>query len=158
MELAILTDIVIIFAFATAVNYLFTKIRIPTIIGYLLTGIVVGPSVLGVIHSPNEIEFMAEIGIILLMFTIGLEFSLNHLIKIRNIVFFGGFIQLVFTAGVTALFARMYDMSWGSAVFIGFLTALSSTALVLKILQEKANSLPITDVRWLASLSFRTLY
>ena len=137
MELVILTDIVIIFAFATAVNYLFTKIKIPTIIGYLLTGIVVGPSVLGVIHSPNEIEFMAEIGIILLMFTIGLEFSLNHLIKIRNIVFFGGFIQLVFTAGVTALFAHMYDMSWGSAVFIGLLTALSSTALVLKILQEK---------------------
>jgi len=137
MELVILTDIVIIFAFATGVNYLFTKIRIPTIIGYLLTGIVVGPSVLGVIHSPNEIEFMAEIGIILLMFTIGLEFSLNHLIKIRNIVFFGGFVQLVFTAGVTALFAHMYEMSWGAAVFIGFLTALSSTALVLKILQER---------------------
>lgn len=137
MELVILTDIVVIFAFATAVNYLFTKIRIPTIIGYLLTGIVVGPSVLGVIKSPHEIEFMAEIGIILLMFTIGLEFSLNHLIKIRNIVFVGGFIQLVFTAGITALVSRMYDLAWGPAVFIGFLTALSSTALVLKILQEK---------------------
>ena len=137
MELAILTDIVIIFAFSTAVNYLFTKIRIPTIIGYLLTGIVVGPSLLSIIQSPHEIEFMAEIGIILLMFTIGLEFSLNHLIKIRNIVFFGGFIQLIFTAGVTALFAHMYSMSWGSAIFVGFLTALSSTALVLKILQER---------------------
>ncbi|MBV5311798.1 MAG: cation:proton antiporter [Prolixibacteraceae bacterium] len=137
MELVILKDIVIIFAFATAVNYLFTKIRIPTIIGYLLTGIVAGPSLLGIIQSPHEIEFMAEIGIILLMFTIGLEFSLNHLIKIRNIVFFGGFIQLVFTAGLTALFARMYHMSWGAATFIGFLTALSSTALVLKILQER---------------------
>ena len=120
MELVILTDIVVIFAFATAVNYLFTKIRIPTIIGYLLTGIVVGPSVLGVIKSPHEIEFMAEIGIILLMFTIGLEFSLNHLIKIRNIVFVGGFIQLVFTAGITALVSRMYDLAWGPAVFIGF--------------------------------------
>jgi len=137
MELAILKDIVIIFAFATAVNYLFTKIKIPTIIGYLLTGIVAGPSLLGVIQSPHEIEFMAEIGIILLMFTIGLEFSLNHLIKIRNIVFFGGFIQLVFTAGITMLFARMYDMGWGAAVFTGFLTSLSSTALVLKILQER---------------------
>jgi len=137
MDLVIIKDIVVIFAFATAVNYLFTKIKIPTIIGYLLTGIVAGPSLLGIIHSPHEIEFMAEIGIILLMFTIGLEFSLNHLIKIRNIVFFGGFIQLVFTAGVTALFARMYHMSWGAATFIGFLTALSSTALVLKILQER---------------------
>lgn len=137
MELFILEDIVIIFAFATAVNFLFTKIRIPTIIGYLLTGIVAGPSVLGVIHSPHEIEFMAEIGILLLMFTIGLEFSLNHLIKIRNIVFLGGFLQLILTAGAIALFARMYHLSWNTSVFIGFLTALSSTALVLKILQER---------------------
>ncbi len=137
MELVILKDIVIIFAFATAVNYLFTKIKIPTIIGYLLTGIVAGPYLLGFIESPHEIEFMAEIGIILLMFTIGLELSLNHLIKIRNIVFFGGFVQLLFTAGITMLVARMYDMSWGSAIFIGFLTALSSTALVLKILQDR---------------------
>jgi len=137
MELIILKDIVIIFAFATAVNYLFTKIKIPTIIGYLLTGIVAGPYLLGFIESPHEIEFMAEIGIILLMFTIGLELSLNHLIKIRNIVFFGGFVQLLFTAGITMLVARMYDMSWGSALFIGFLTALSSTALVLKILQDR---------------------
>lgn len=137
MELSILKDVVIIFAFATVVNYLFTKIRIPTIIGYLLTGIVAGPSLLGIIESPHEVEFMAEIGIIILMFTIGLEFSLNHLIKIRNIVFFGGFLQLILTAGVTMLCARMYDMSWASALFLGFLTALSSSALVLKILQER---------------------
>ncbi|MDP3431714.1 MAG: cation:proton antiporter [Bacteroidota bacterium] len=88
MELSILIDIVIIFAFSTAVNYLFTRIKIPTIIGYLLTGIVVGPSLFGIIRSPHDIEFMAELGVIILMFTIGLEFSLNHLIKIRKIVFF----------------------------------------------------------------------
>ena len=137
MELSILIDIVIIFALSTAVNYLFTRIKIPTIIGYLLTGIVVGPSLLGILRSPHEIEFMAEIGIIILMFTIGLEFSLNHLIKIRKIVFFGGFAQLLFTAGITAFVSRMYDMSWEAAWFVGFLTALSSTALVLKILQER---------------------
>ncbi|HCY43554.1 MAG TPA: sodium:proton exchanger [Prolixibacteraceae bacterium] len=137
MELSILIDIVIIFAFSTAVNYIFTRIKIPTIIGYLLTGIVAGPSLLGIIRSPHEIEFMAEIGIIILMFTIGLEFSLNHLIKIRKIVFFGGFAQLLFTAGITTLIARMYDLTWEAAWFIGFLTALSSTALVLKILQER---------------------
>lgn len=137
MELVILKDIVIIFAFATIGNYIFTRIKIPTIIGYLLTGIVAGPFVLGIIHSPHEIEFMAEIGIILLMFTIGLEFSLHHLIKIRKIVFFGGFFQLVFTAGISMVLARFYELSWGTSLFIGFLTALSSTALVLKILQER---------------------
>ena len=137
MELSILIDIVIIFAFSTAVNYLFTRIKIPTIIGYLLTGIVIGPSLFGIMRSPHDIEFMAELGVIILMFTIGLEFSLNHLIKIRKIVFFGGFAQLLFTAGITAFVSRMYDMSWAAAWFVGFLTALSSTALVLKILQER---------------------
>lgn len=91
MELSILIDIVIIFAFSTAVNYLFTKTKNTTIIGYLLTGIVVSPSLLAIIRSPHEVDVMAEIGIILLMFTIGLEFSLNHLIKIRKIVFFWRF-------------------------------------------------------------------
>ena len=137
MELSILIDIVFIFAFSTAVNYLFTRIKIPTIIGYLLTGIVVGPSLLAIIRSPHDIEFMAELGVIILMFTIGLEFSLNHLIKIRKIVFFGGFIQLLVTAGITMLLSRMYDMGWEASLFVGFLTALSSTALVLKILQER---------------------
>ena len=137
MELSILIDIVIIFAFSTAVNYLFTKIKIPTIIGYLLTGIVIGPSFFGIMRSPHDIEFMAEIGVIILMFTIGLEFSLNHLIKIRKIVFFGGFLQLLVTAGITMLISQMYDMGWQASLFVGFLTALSSTALVLKILQER---------------------
>jgi len=137
MELSILIDVVIIFAFSTAVNYLFTKIEIPTIIGYLLTGIIAGPSLLGVIRSPHEIELMAEIGIIILMFTIGLEFSLNHLIKIRKIVFLGGFIQLLFTAVAITIVARMYNLSWEASWFVGFLVALSSTALVLKILQER---------------------
>ena len=137
MELSILIDIVIIFALATAVNYLFTKIRIPTIIGYVLTGIIAGPSLLGILRSPHEIEVMAEIGVIILMFTIGLEFSLNHLIKIRKIVFLGGFLQLLLTAGIIMFFAMMYGLGWQASLFVGFLTALSSTALVLKILQEK---------------------
>lgn len=138
MDFNILKDIVIIFALSTFVNFIFTKIKIPTIIGYLITGIVAGPHLLGLIHSPHEIELMAEIGVIILMFTIGLEFSLNHLMKIRNIVFFGGFLQLVATAGITMLFAKLYDMTWASALFIGFLTALSSTAVVLKILQDRS--------------------
>jgi monovalent cation:H+ antiporter-2, CPA2 family len=138
MDFNILKDIVIIFALSTFVNFIFTKVKIPTIIGYLITGIIAGPHLLGLIHSPNEIELMAEIGVIILMFTIGLEFSLNHLMKIRNIVFLGGLIQLTATAGVTMLVAKLYQMSWSSALFIGFLIALSSTAVVLKILQDRS--------------------
>ncbi len=138
MALGILKNIVIIFALSTIVNYLFTKIKVPTILGYLLTGILVGPSLLGLISSPHDIELIAEIGVVMLLFSIGLEFSLNHLLKIRKIVFLGGFLQLVLTVLVTLFIARGYDIDWKGSLFLGFLTALSSTAVVLKILQGRA--------------------
>lgn len=138
MELTILKDIVIIFSLSTLVNLVFTKIKLPTIIGYLLTGIIAGPYALAIIQSLKEIELMAEIGIILLLFSIGLEFSLNHLLKIRKIVFWGGLLQLSATTLVTMVIARMFNINWTSALFIGLITALSSTAVVLKVLQERS--------------------
>jgi CPA2 family monovalent cation:H+ antiporter-2 len=138
MELSVLKDIVIIFALSSLVNYLFTRIKVPTIIGYLLTGILVGPKLMGIIKAPQEIELMAEIGVVLLLFMIGMEFSLNHLFRIRRRVFLGGFLQLSLTTLVTALLAHAYDLNWKASVFIGFLTALSSTAIVLKILQDRS--------------------
>ncbi|WP_321287282.1 cation:proton antiporter [uncultured Sunxiuqinia sp.] len=138
MELSLLKDIVIIFALSTVVNFLFTKIKVPTIIGYLLTGVITGPYFLGIIGSHHQIELLAEIGVVLLMFTIGLEFSINHLLRIRKIVFLGGFMQLILTAGITMLIARLYSMGWTGALFVGFLTALSSTAVVLKLMQERS--------------------
>ncbi len=134
----VLKDIVIIFALSTFVNFLFTKIKVPTLIGYLLTGIIAGPHFLGIIEAPHEIDLMAEIGVILLLFTIGLEFSLNHLLKIRRIVFLGGFLQLALTSIVIMLVSRLYKQDWTAAFFIGMLTALSSTAVVLKLLQERS--------------------
>jgi CPA2 family monovalent cation:H+ antiporter-2 len=136
--MVVLKDIVIIFALSTLVNFLFTKIKVPTLIGYLLTGIIAGPHFLGIIKAPHEIDLMAEIGVILLLFTIGLEFSLNHLLKIRRIVFVGGFLQLIFTSLAIMLIARLYRQDWPAAFFIGMLTALSSTAVVLKLLQERS--------------------
>ena len=138
MELGVLKDIVIIFALSTFVNFLFTRIRIPAIIGYLITGVIAGPHLLRLISSPENVEVMAEIGVILLMFTIGLEFSLNHLLNIRKLVFLGGFMQLLLTATVTMLAARVFHFEWTEAIFVGFLTALSSTAVVLKLLQERS--------------------
>lgn len=138
MEPGVLKDIVIIFALSTFVNFIFTRIKVPALIGYLLTGVVAGPYLLKLISSPENVEVMAEIGVILLMFTIGLEFSLNHLLKIRRMVFLGGFMQLLLTAGVTMLMARVAHFEWNEAVFVGFLTALSSTAVVLKLLQERS--------------------
>lgn len=138
MELGILKDIVIIFALSTGVNLIFTKIKVPTIVGYLFTGIVAGPHFLSLIGAQHEIELMAEIGVVLLMFTIGMEFSLNHIIKIRKVVFLGGIMQVGLTALVFFLVSKAYHVDNSGAIFIGFLTALSSTAIVLKLLQEKS--------------------
>ncbi len=138
MEFSVLKDIVIIFALSSLVNYLFTRIKVPTIIGYLLTGVIVGPKLMGFIKSPLEIELMAEIGVVLLLFMIGMEFSLNHLYKIRRRVFLGGFLQLSLTTLVTTLLTHAYHLNWKTSLFIGFLIALSSTAVVLKILQDRS--------------------
>lgn len=138
MELTILKDIVIIFSLSTFVNLVFNRIKVPSLIGYLITGIVAGPYALALIQSHKEIELMAEIGIILLLFSIGLEFSLNHLLKIRKIVFWGGFLQLATTTIITMIIVHAYDLSWGVALFIGVITALSSTAVVFKLLQDRS--------------------
>jgi len=138
MNLDILKGIVIIFALSTLVNLLFTRIKVPTVVGYLLTGIIAGPHVLALVGAGKEIEVLAEIGVVLLLFTIGLEFSLQHLLRIRKIVFFGGLLQVTLTAAAFFLVSRLYDLTWQSGLFISFLAALSSSALVLKLLQERS--------------------
>ncbi|MEX2370479.1 MAG: cation:proton antiporter [Bacteroidales bacterium] len=136
--MGILNDIVVIFALATAVNFLFTRIKIPTVVGYLLTGILAGPHLLSLVGGDHEIEVLAEIGVALLLFTIGMEFSMKHLVRIRRIVFVGGFLQVFITAAVFYVVSIFYDMDWESGIFVGFLIALSSSALVLKLLQERS--------------------
>ena len=138
MELSFLKDIVVIFALSTLVNLIFTKFRIPTIAGYLLTGIIAGPHLLSLVKDAHNIEMLAEIGVVFLLFTIGMEFSLKHLMKIRRIVFLGGFMQVTITAAVFYLASRFLDISREGALLFGFLMALSSSALVLKILQERS--------------------
>lgn len=138
MELKILQDLVILFALSTLVNLIFTRLKVPTAVGYLVTGIIAGPYVLSLISDHHNIELLAEIGVILLLFTIGMEFSLKHLLRIRRIVFLGGFIQVFLTAGIFFLVSKFYNLNWQSGLFIGFLAALSSSALVLKLLQERS--------------------
>jgi CPA2 family monovalent cation:H+ antiporter-2 len=137
MDINILKAIVIIFALSTFVNLLFTRIKVPTVVGYLLTGVIAGPYFLE-LTGEHEIEILAEIGIVLLLFTIGMEFSLQHLLKIRKIVFLGGFLQVILTAGAFLLLSRIYKMTWEAGIFISFIVALSSSALGMKLLQERS--------------------
>jgi CPA2 family monovalent cation:H+ antiporter-2 len=137
MEIPILSDILIILGCSVVVVLLFQRFRLPTILGFLITGVVVGPNGFGFIQASHEVEILSEIGVILLLFIIGLEFSLSSLAAIQRTVFIGGTLQVAGTIGATALVFNAARMPLPSAVFLGFLLSLSSTAIVLKLLQEK---------------------
>lgn len=137
MELTILTDIVIILGLSVVVIYLFQRLKLPTVLGFLLTGIIAGPYGLSWIHGVHEVEIMAEIGIILLLFVIGVEFSLGSLAAIKKSVLLGGGLQVFLTIVVTAVAFYLLEMPLNKAIFIGFLVSLSSTAVLLKLLQDK---------------------
>jgi CPA2 family monovalent cation:H+ antiporter-2 len=137
MEIPILTDIVIILGLSVLIILAFLKFKIPGILGFLLTGMIVGPYGLNLIKASHEVELLSEIGIIFLMFVIGIEFSLKGLSKIKRTVLLGGSLQVGGTiAGVSAA-CWLLGMSVPTSVFIGFMLSLSSTAIVLKMLQEK---------------------
>jgi CPA2 family monovalent cation:H+ antiporter-2 len=139
MDIPLLKDVVIIFVLAMVVVYISHRLKMPAIVGLLVTGVLAGPHALGLIEAEKEVEQLAKIGVILLLFTIGIEFSLRKLMKIKTLVLVGGSLQV--GATVFAVFAGAYyllDWSFGAAMFMGFLISLSSTAIVLKMLQDRA--------------------
>ncbi len=138
MQIPLLTDIGIIFGLSTLVILLFHKLRVPAIIGFLLTGALAGPHGLGLIHGLHDVEMLAEIGIVLLLFTIGIEFSLENLLRIKTSVLVGGSLQVLLTVAAGFGLSHYMGFPFGQALFIGFLLSLSSTAIVLNLLQGKA--------------------
>jgi CPA2 family monovalent cation:H+ antiporter-2 len=138
MEIPLLKDIIIIFCLAVCVLLVCQRIRVPTVVGFLLTGLLAGPHGFGLISAIHEVEIMAEIGVVLLLFTIGVEFSLKEFVRMRKFVLLGGSLQVIFTFLVTYLCTTKLGLPSNQAVFTGFIFALSSTAIVLKTLQEKA--------------------
>jgi CPA2 family monovalent cation:H+ antiporter-2 len=132
----LLTDVVVILGLSVPIILLFQRLRLPAILGFLLTGIVVGPAGLNLIASRHEVEMLSEIGIVFLLFIIGVEFSLKGLVSIRRTVLGGGTAQVGGTIALTALAATAAGMEAGPAVFAGFLVALSSTAIVLRLYSE----------------------
>jgi CPA2 family monovalent cation:H+ antiporter-2 len=133
----ILQDIVIILFAAIVIILIFSRLKIPSVVGFLLTGIIIGPYATGFIKNTHDIEILAEVGIVLMMFIIGIEFSIKKLNRIKKLIIFGGGGQVLFTiAGVIAV-SFAFGFSFSSAIFFGFLVSLSSTAIVLKLLQDK---------------------
>ena len=139
MEIKLLQDIAIIFGLAIIVLQVCHKIKLPAIIGFLVTGALVGPHGLHLVKSVHEVELMAEIGVVLLLFTIGLEFSIKELFRLKRLVLIGGSLQVFLTIIATAvIFITIYELPANRSIFIGFLMALSSTAIVLRLYQERS--------------------
>lgn len=137
-QIPLLQDILVIFGAAIFVLIVCHRLRIPPIVGYLITGVLIGPSGLKFVSSVEDVQSLAGIGIILLVFTIGLEFSLKEFLRMRRAVLLGGSIQVLLTIGTTWVISRYFGLSQGEAVFMGFLIAVSSTAIPMRALQERA--------------------
>lgn len=139
MELEFLNDIVHLFGLAIIVVLISHKFKIPTIVGLLLTGLLCGPSALGVIANHEAVDLMAEIGVALLLFTIGMELSAKELLRMRRFLIVGGGGQVLFTVLFMGIcFSFFFGLNL--AIVYGCLMALSSTAIVLSIFQKNAQT------------------
>jgi len=138
-----LGELVLIGALAIAIILAFQRLKIPPVIGLIFTGILIGPSGIGAVYDEKLIATLAELGVILLLFAIGLEFSLDDLKKLKKIVLVGGAVQILVTGIVVSTLAYWFMYAIGSgvtpaaAVFLGFTFSVSSTAICLKILTDR---------------------
>mgnify|MGYP003291468262 CR=1 FL=1 len=134
----LLQDLLTLLVASVPIAFIFHRLRLPTIVGFMITGVLIGPYGLGLIHDAEAIELMAEIGVALLLFTIGLEFSLRRLLEMKRLVLLGGTLQVIVSILVVTFIAYGLGRSINQALFFGFLFALSSTAIVLKTYIDRA--------------------
>ncbi|MBI2819780.1 MAG: cation:proton antiporter [Acidobacteria bacterium] len=132
-----LNNLMVIFALSVGVVVVFNRLRLPAVVGYLVTGALAGPYGMGWVSRTEDVAILAEIGVALLLFTIGIEFSLAQLAKLRTTLLAGGGMQVLLTMSGVVLAGMVSGLAGRQAVFLGMLVALSSTAIVLKLLAER---------------------
>lgn len=137
-DFALLGDLAVLLGISTVVIVACHRLKLPAVVGLLVTGILAGPHGLGLIGHAHEVELLAEVGVVLLMFVIGAELSLGELVRLKRPVFMGGGLQVGATIAAAALAVTVWGAGTSQAIFFGFLAALSSTAIVLKLLTERA--------------------
>ncbi len=136
-QFIIIKDIVIILLVSLPIIYLFRKLNIPSILGFLVAGIVIGPYGFKLIKDFRDIQVMAEVGVILLLFTIGLEVSFAKLMAMRKMLLYAGGLQIILTTFFTTLILSFLKVPLNNAIFYGMLISLSSTAIVLKLFSDR---------------------
>jgi CPA2 family monovalent cation:H+ antiporter-2 len=132
----VLQDLAIIFAVSLLVILVFHRIKLPALPGFIVAGVLLGPNALGLISDVHRVESLAEVGVILLLFTIGIEFSLSRLREMARQVVVGGGSQVCLTVALSSALAVALHLGWRVALLVGFLVTLSSTAIVLKGLTD----------------------
>ncbi|MEI7748299.1 MAG: cation:proton antiporter [Chlorobiaceae bacterium] len=142
-EFDFLGELVLIGALAVAIILIFQQLKIPPVIGLIFTGIILGPSGIGAVYDQKMVSTLAELGVVLLLFTIGLEFSVEDLKKLKKIVLLGGGVQILVTGLAISFLSWWFMLAIGqgitvsSAAFLGFTFSVSSTAICLKILADR---------------------
>jgi CPA2 family monovalent cation:H+ antiporter-2 len=131
--------LLIILGFSIPVIYLFNKVKLPSIIGFLITGIVIGPFGLRLIDDTAGIQFMAEIGVAFLLFTIGIEIQFSRFLKNLSEIFLSGGLQILCTFIVGMLIGLAMQLSLNQSIFVGFILTHSSSALILKLLKDRSD-------------------
>lgn len=127
-----LRDLVVVLGAAVVVVALLRPIRVPSIAGFIFTGVLAGPSGLRLVSNQGNVEALAETGVVLLLFGIGLELSLDRLKRVWRAALIGGSLQVFGTMAVTVAIAMAFGLELPSAVLLGFVVAVSSTAVVLR--------------------------
>ena len=149
---------VALFVVSVIIAYICYRLHLVPIAGFLIAGVLIGPNGLGFIDDQKIVEILAEVGVILLLFTIGLELSLGKLFRIGRPIFIGGLIQVGATVGLVAgALIGFFGVTWQAAVYSGCLVALSSTAIVLGLLADRDETETPTGRLSLAILIFQDL-
>lgn len=136
-DIPLLRDLVILVAIAVPVVILAYRLRIPSLVGFLLTGVAIGPSALGLVSQPDSVNALAEVGAVLLLFAIGLELSLSQVVRLGAVVLRGGVAQVVGTILVFGAAWLAFGATLPKALLYGMLVALSSTAIILKVYADR---------------------
>jgi K+:H+ antiporter len=137
---AFLPEVVALIVAGAGIAYLCNRLNLVPIIGFLLAGVAIGPNGLGLVRDDVLVNSAAEVGVELLLFTIGIEFSLEKLGRIKKLIFLGGGLQVTLATVLTLALLAMFGIGWRSALFTGLLIALSSTAIVLKLLADRGET------------------
>ncbi len=134
----LLKDIVVMFGLAVVVALICHRLKIPTVVGLILTGVIAGPHGMGLTTEIDAVEMLAEIGVIFLLFTIGLEFSIASIAHVRRLFFVGGPFQVAITTLVVFGACMSAGVPMPQSILFGLIASLSSTAIILRLLQERA--------------------